>query len=404
VEPSLTGSPVVGTAVTVNTGSWTGASVYQNFGTTYNGFFVRNIQLALNLAGITTSVDGNYGPQTRSNVTTFQASNGLVADGIAGPMTYSVMERLLSNAAQMTYAWFSCATPVAASTSAPPAPCTIISGATASSYTPVAGDVGKHLSVKVTGARNGVTTTTHTATIGAVSVGSAPAPAPTPSATLSATTSPTPTPTPTTSSTPSVTPSPTASSTPSVTPSPTASPTPTPTAPAVTGQPAITGVAKVGQTLTAGTGNWTAVSPYQNYGPTYNGYFVRNIQVALNGAGLSVKVDGVYGSATRTAVRTFQSQKGLRVDGVAGPQTWAAMQTVMTSLTKFTYKWYSCTAPIGASVSTLPSTCSAVTSGAAATYRPVAGNVGRFMTVAVTGTSSGTVKTVFVPTTSAVVP
>jgi peptidoglycan hydrolase-like protein with peptidoglycan-binding domain len=172
----------------------------------------------------------------------------------------------------------------------------------------------------------------------------------------------------------------------------------------VTGQPAITGVSKVGQTLTAGTGNWTAVSPYQNYGPTYNGYFVRNIQVALKGAGISVKVDGVYGSATRTAVRTFQSQKGLGVDGVVGPQTWAAMQTVMTSLTKFTYKWYSCTAPIGASVATLPSTCSAVTSGAAATYRPVAGNVGRFMTVAVTGTSSGTVKTVFVPTTSAVVP
>jgi peptidoglycan hydrolase-like protein with peptidoglycan-binding domain len=377
-------------------GSWTGASVYQNYGTTHNGYFVRNIQIALNLAGITTSVDGNYGPQTKSNVTTFQASNGLVADGIAGPMTYSVMNRLLSNAAQMTYAWFSCTTPVAASTSTPPAQCTIISGATASSYTPVAGDVGKHLSVKVTGARNGVTTTTHTATIGAVSDGSAPAPAPapapTPSATLSATTSPTPTA------------SPTASATPSVTPSPTASATPTPTAPAVTGQPAITGVAKVGQTLTAGTGNWTAVSPYQNYGPTYNGYFVRNIQIALNGAGISVKVDGVYGSATRTAVRTFQSQKGLRVDGIAGAQTWAAMQTVMTSLTKFTYKWYSCTAPIGASVATLPSTCSAVTSGAAATYRPVAGNVGRFMTVAVTGTSSGTVKTVFVPTTSAVVP
>ena len=376
----MSGTPVVGTAVSVNTGSWTGASVFQNYGTTYNGFFVRNIQLALNLASITTSVDGNYGPQTRSNVTTFQASNGLVADGIAGPMTYSVMERLLSNAAQITYAWFSCATPVAASTSAPPASCTIINAATTSSYTPVAGDVGKHLSVRVTGARSGVTTTTHTATIGAVSDGSTPTPTPTPSAT------------------PSATPTPTPSATPSAT------PTPTPTVPAVTGQPAITGVAKVGQTLTAGTGNWTAVSPYQNSGPTYNGYFVRNIQIALNGAGISVKVDGVYGSATRTAVRTFQSQKGLRVDGVVGAQTWAAMQTVMTSLTKFTYKWYSCTSPITSSVATLPSTCSAVTSGAAATYRPVAGNVGRFMTVAVTGTSAGAVKTVFVPTTSAVVP
>ena len=156
--------------------------------------------------------------------------------------------------------------------------------------------------------------------------------------------------------------------------------------------------------LTASTGDWTPVSPYQNYGPTYNGYFVRNIQVALKGAGISVKIDGVYGSATRTAVRTFQSKKGLTVDGVVGPQTWAAMETVMTSLTKFTYKWFACTTPISASVTSLPTSCTAVSLGASSTYRVVSGNLGKYVTVAVTGTSNGLVKTIYVPTTSPVIP
>lgn len=36
-------------------------------------------------------------------------------------------------------------------------------------------------------------------------------------------------------------------------------------------------------------------------------------------------VDGIYGSKTRSAVRSFQSKNGLKVDGIAGSQTLRAM-------------------------------------------------------------------------------
>lgn len=36
-------------------------------------------------------------------------------------------------------------------------------------------------------------------------------------------------------------------------------------------------------------------------------------------------IDGVYGAKTVQAVRFFQRRNGLKVDGVVGPQTWAAL-------------------------------------------------------------------------------
>jgi len=34
--------------------------------------------------------------------------------------------------------------------------------------------------------------------------------------------------------------------------------------------------------------------------------------------------DGDFGEETRTALRTFQQERGLDADGVCGPETWAA--------------------------------------------------------------------------------
>ena len=56
------------------------------------------------------------------------------------------------------------------------------------------------------------------------------------------------------------------------------------------------------------------------------GSTVKQIQTKLKTWGYySGSVDGVYGSATEKAVRSFQKKNGLTVDGKAGPQTLKAM-------------------------------------------------------------------------------
>ena len=52
---------------------------------------------------------------------------------------------------------------------------------------------------------------------------------------------------------------------------------------------------------------------------------VRAIQQKLNQLGYSLKVDGIYGAATKKAVTAFQKANGLTADGIAGPKTLAAL-------------------------------------------------------------------------------
>lgn len=43
----------------------------------------------------TGSIDGIFGPLTRQAVMRLQADNGLIADGIVGPLTYDLIDQLL---------------------------------------------------------------------------------------------------------------------------------------------------------------------------------------------------------------------------------------------------------------------------------------------------------------------
>ena len=63
------------------------------------------------------------------------------------------------------------------------------------------------------------------------------------------------------------------------------------------------------------------------YNPKQMSY-VKSVQTALQSAGFSVGakgIDGKYGPDTEAAVRQFQQSKGLKVDGIVGPETAAAL-------------------------------------------------------------------------------
>ena len=55
------------------------------------------------------------------------------------------------------------------------------------------------------------------------------------------------------------------------------------------------------------------------------GAAVRDVQGRLAEGGIPVVVDGEYGPKTEAAVRAFQERRGLRVDGICGPETWSAL-------------------------------------------------------------------------------
>jgi hypothetical protein len=52
---------------------------------------------------------------------------------------------------------------------------------------------------------------------------------------------------------------------------------------------------------------------------------VRQVQQRLRDRGWKIGVDGKFGPETDRIVRQFQAEKGLAVDGIAGPRTWDAL-------------------------------------------------------------------------------
>lgn len=59
--------------------------------------------------------------------------------------------------------------------------------------------------------------------------------------------------------------------------------------------------------------------------PRMQGEDVRELQRLLKAAGGYVEIDGVFGPATKAAVKAFQHKAGLAEDGIVGEKTWKAL-------------------------------------------------------------------------------
>jgi chitosanase len=73
----------------------------------------------------------------------------------------------------------------------------------------------------------------------------------------------------------------------------------------------------------------TAVRTLRLAQPPMRGDDVRALQAALNRAGFTNKPDGVFGPATDALLKRFQSSRRLTADGVAGPLTQAALDSLL---------------------------------------------------------------------------
>lgn len=83
----------------------------------------------------------------------------------------------------------------------------------------------------------------------------------------------------------------------------------------------VSGIIIVGNQIKTDKSDITALSQFGSRGEE-----VRKIQNKLKSLGYYTgSVDGIFGSGTRTAVRNFQRDKGLTVDGIAGSKTLSAL-------------------------------------------------------------------------------
>ncbi|MGB6117890.1 MAG: peptidoglycan-binding protein, partial [Mesorhizobium sp.] len=66
---------------------------------------------------------------------------------------------------------------------------------------------------------------------------------------------------------------------------------------------------------------------------------VADLQSALLAAGYPVDRDGVFGLETASAVRRFQADHGLSVDGIVGPRTRAALDVTNPGFPSLAQIW-----------------------------------------------------------------
>lgn len=62
-----------------------------------------------------------------------------------------------------------------------------------------------------------------------------------------------------------------------------------------------------------------------------SGEDVKELQKALNNVGFSLDVDGKFGAKTQSAVKSYQKNRGLSVDGIVGNNTWTSLSSSITN-------------------------------------------------------------------------
>ena len=67
-----------------------------------------------------------------------------------------------------------------------------------------------------------------------------------------------------------------------------------------------------------------------SFGMGSTGDGVKKLQQELNKHGYGLEVDGIFGNATQAAVRDYQTQNKLQVDGIAGQETLGSLYKTQT--------------------------------------------------------------------------
>ena len=199
--------------------------------------------------------------------------------------------------------------------------------------------------------------------------------------------------------------------------------------------PTMSGTAKVGEILTANQGTWTGYSApmftYQWYACTRK---VSSATQTVPGTCATIN------AATQTTLTLTSTHKGkyiaVKVTGTSAgtdPVSWLSVSTSTkvlmraTATTKptltgtanvgailtankgtwtgypaptFTYQWYACTQKVSSATQTVPGTCATINAATQTTLTLTSTHKGKYITVKVTGTSSGTPKTLWLAKTT----
>ena len=199
--------------------------------------------------------------------------------------------------------------------------------------------------------------------------------------------------------------------------------------------PTVSGIAKVGKTLTVRKGTW-AGSPAPTF--TYQWYACK--QKVSSATQTVPGTCAIINAATQTTLTLTSTHKGkyITVEVTAtsagtDPVSWLSVSTstkvlmraaatpkpTLTGTAKvgkiltankgtwtgspaptFTYQWYACTQEVSSATQTVPRTCKAINGQTKTTFKLTSTHKGKYITVKVTGTSNGTPATLWLAKTT----